>query len=182
MSAYERFPVDAAPETVVSALREVSHERRFAEYDVVDHGRHMSAAGQPRFVAWTLIFGNPAAGAVPLARGLAAAVDIPLRLAISPTERGPSEIVHRDMRSLLADDAADLADADAEARAELSDTLERGPRQPRVRVLGGYRDPPRAQGTSVPAAAAPPCLSASLQAGSSPLAASQAPVSRRAQS
>jgi uncharacterized protein (DUF302 family) len=111
MSAYERFPVAAASETVVSALREILRERGFAEYAVVDHGRDMAAAGQPRFVAWTLIFGNPAAGATLLARGIAAAVDIPLRLAVTATERGVSEIVLRDMRSLLADDVADLADA-----------------------------------------------------------------------
>jgi uncharacterized protein (DUF302 family) len=111
MSAYERFAVAAASETVVSALREILRERGFAEYAVVDHGRDMAAAGQPRFVAWTLIFGNPAAGATLLARGIAAAVDIPLRLAVTATERGASEIVLRDMRSLLADDVADLADA-----------------------------------------------------------------------
>jgi uncharacterized protein (DUF302 family) len=111
MSAYERFPVDTVPETVVSALRRVVHERGFTEYAVVDHGRDMAAAGQPAFVAWTLIFGNPAAGAALLARGLAAAVDIPLRLAVIATERGASEIVLRDMRSLLADDVAELADA-----------------------------------------------------------------------
>jgi uncharacterized protein (DUF302 family) len=111
MSAYERFPVAAAPETVVPALREILRERGFAEYAVVDHGRDMAAAGQPRFVAWTLIFGNPAAGATLLARAIAAAVDIPLRLAVTATQRGACEIVLRDMRSLLADDVADLADA-----------------------------------------------------------------------
>jgi uncharacterized protein (DUF302 family) len=111
MSAYERLPVNAAPETVVSALREVLHERGFTEYAVVDHGHDMAAAGQPRFGAWTLIFGNPAAGAALLAHGLAAAVDIPLRLAIIATEHGASEIVLRNMRSLLADDVAELADA-----------------------------------------------------------------------
>jgi hypothetical protein len=92
MSAYERFAVDAVPETGVSALRGGLHERGFAEYAVVNHGRDMAAAGQPRFVAWTLILGNPAAGAALLARGLAAAVDIPLRLAIIATERGANEM------------------------------------------------------------------------------------------
>jgi uncharacterized protein (DUF302 family) len=71
----------------------------------------MAAAGQPHFVAWTPIFGNPAAGAALLARGLAAAVDIPLRLAIVATERGTSEIVLRDMHTLLADDVAERAEA-----------------------------------------------------------------------
>jgi uncharacterized protein (DUF302 family) len=57
------------------------------------------------------VFGNPAAGAKLLARDLAAAVDIPLRLAVVAADSGRSEIVLRDMRSLLADDLSELADA-----------------------------------------------------------------------
>jgi len=66
------------------------------------------ATGQPGHRAWTLIFGNPAAGAKLLALDLAAAVDIPLRLAVIARDDA-SEVVWRDMRSLLADAA--LADA-----------------------------------------------------------------------
>jgi len=77
---------------------------------VVDHGRDMAAAGTPGFAAWTLVFGNPAAGAKLLAHDIAAAVDIPLRLAVVSAETG-SEIVLRDMRSLLSDELAELADA-----------------------------------------------------------------------
>ena len=53
-----------------------------------------------------MIFGNPAAGAQLLAHDLAAAVDIPLRLAVIGRDDG-SEIVLRDMRSLIDADVAD---------------------------------------------------------------------------
>ena len=112
MSAYERVSIDAAPEATVSALREALRSRGITEYAVVDHGHDMAAAGAPGFTAWTLVFGNPAAGAKLLARDLDAAVDIPLRLAVvAPTEPGRSEIVLRDMRSLLGDNLGELADA-----------------------------------------------------------------------
>jgi uncharacterized protein (DUF302 family) len=111
VSAYERLSVDAPPDAVVSALRESLRSRAITEYAVVDHGRDMAAAGAPGFVAWTLVFGNPAAGAKLLERDVAAAVDIPLRLAVIAADSGGSEIVLRDMRSLLSDDLADLADA-----------------------------------------------------------------------
>jgi len=108
MSGYERLEINAPPETVVSVLRTILRERNFTEYAVVDHGRDMAAAGRPGHRAWTLIFGNPAAGAKLLAIDLAAAVDIPLRLAVIASDDA-SEVVWRDMRSLLADAA--LADA-----------------------------------------------------------------------
>jgi uncharacterized protein (DUF302 family) len=110
MSHYERVPVDAPPAAVVAALREALKSRRITEYAVVDHGRDMAQAGAPGFVAWTLVFGNPAGGAKLLARDLAAAVDIPLRLAVIAGADGGSEIVVRDMRSLLSEELADLAD------------------------------------------------------------------------
>ena len=103
---YERFPSDAPPEAVVVALRDVLRERGVTEYAVVDHGHDMAAAGQPAYPAWTLIFGNPAAGSRLLARDLAAAVDIPLRLAVIGRD-GASEIVMRDMRTLIDADIAD---------------------------------------------------------------------------
>jgi uncharacterized protein (DUF302 family) len=108
MSRYERLAVDAPPESVVAILRTILGERRFTEYAVVDHGHDMAAAGEPGHRAWTLIFGNPTAGAKLLALDPAAAVDIPLRLAVIARDHA-SEIVWRDMRSLLADTA--LADA-----------------------------------------------------------------------
>ncbi|HWH09966.1 MAG TPA: DUF302 domain-containing protein [Solirubrobacteraceae bacterium] len=111
MSTYERLAVDAAPERVVAAVREILHTRGLTEYAVVDHGRDMAAAGRPGFTAWTLVFGNPAAGAGLLERDLAAAVDIPLRLAVIAAADGRSEIVLRDMRSLLSDDHGSIADA-----------------------------------------------------------------------
>ena len=103
---YERLSVDAPPEDVVAALREALRERGITEYAVVDHGHDMAAAGQTAYPAWTLIFGNPAAGASLLAHDLAAAVDIPLRLAVIGRD-GASEIVLRDMRTLIDDDIAD---------------------------------------------------------------------------
>lgn len=112
--------MDAPPEAVVSALRGVLRSRAITEYAVVDHGHDMAAAGAPGFAAWTLVFGNPAAGAKLLARDLAAAVDIPLRLAVIAAESGGSEIVLRDMRSLLADDLTDLADAFTEVLRALA--------------------------------------------------------------
>jgi uncharacterized protein (DUF302 family) len=111
VSAYERLAVDAAPARVVDAVREVLGSRGMTEYAVVDHGRDMAAAGSPGFAAWTLVFGNPAAGARLLARDLAAAVDIPLRLAVVAADGGSSEIVLRDMGSLLAGDLGELANA-----------------------------------------------------------------------
>lgn len=111
MSAYERLAVAAAPDAVVSALREVLRSRALTEYGVVNHGRDMAAAGARGFPAWTLIFGNPAAGAKLLARDLAAAIDIPLRIAVIAAESGTSEIVLRDMRPMLSDELADVADA-----------------------------------------------------------------------
>jgi uncharacterized protein (DUF302 family) len=111
MSAYERVAVDASPDAVVAALRESLRARGITEYAVVDHGHDMAAAGAPGVVAWTLVFGNPAAGARLLDRELAAAVDIPLRLAVIGGAGGGSEIVLRDMHSLLGGDLADIADA-----------------------------------------------------------------------
>jgi uncharacterized protein (DUF302 family) len=110
MSAYERVPVDAPAPAVVSALREALRSRGITEYAVVDHGRDMARAGAPGFTAWTLVFGNPAAGAKLLASDIAAAIDIPLRLAVIGATGGGSEIVLRDMRSLLGAELADIAD------------------------------------------------------------------------
>jgi uncharacterized protein (DUF302 family) len=110
VSGYERIVVDAPPPEVVSTLRETLASRGDTVYAVVDHGHDMAEAGAPGFAAWTLVFGNPAAGAKLLARKLAAAVDIPLRLAVIPGRDGGSEIVLRDMRSLLDDELGDIAD------------------------------------------------------------------------
>jgi uncharacterized protein (DUF302 family) len=110
MSAYERVRVEAPPGAVVSALRETLKSRGITEYAVVDHGHDMAEAGAPGFAAWTLVFGNPAAGARLLARDLAAAVDIPLRLAVIAGTDGGSEIVLRDMHSLLGEELGEIAD------------------------------------------------------------------------
>jgi len=107
---YERTTVDLEPAEAVSALRSELAKRGITEYAVVDHGHDMAQAGVPGFTAWTLIFGNPAAGARVLAADLAAAVDIPLRIAVIAGEHG-TELVYRDMRTLLGDELADVADA-----------------------------------------------------------------------
>src|SRR5215212_11871971 len=114
---YERLPVGASPEAVVAAVREVLRVRGIIEYAVVDHGHDMAAAGRDAYPAWTVIFGNPAAGAELLAHDLAAAVDIPLRLAVIGRDDG-SEIVLRDMRSLIDADVADGFTAALRAVAE----------------------------------------------------------------
>jgi uncharacterized protein (DUF302 family) len=110
MTERERIPVDASPAEVVSLLRETLKSRGITEYAVIDHGHDMAEAGAPGFTAWTLVFGNPAAGAKLLQRDLAATVDIPLRLAVIPGTESGSEIVLRDMRSLLGDGLAEIAD------------------------------------------------------------------------
>jgi uncharacterized protein (DUF302 family) len=105
-----RVPVDVPPQTAVDALRRALAARGITEYAVVDHGHDMARAGVPGFTAWTLVFGNPAAGARVLAGDLAAAVDIPLRLAVIAGAQG-TEVVYRDMRTLLAEESAEVADA-----------------------------------------------------------------------
>jgi uncharacterized protein (DUF302 family) len=107
---YERVPSDLRPEAAVAALRRELAERGITEYAVVDHGHDMAQAGAPGFTAWTLIFGNPVAGARVLAADLAAAIDIPLRIAVIDGEHG-TELVYRDMRTLLGADLEDVADA-----------------------------------------------------------------------
>ena len=110
MSAYERLPVDAAPAMVVSALRETLKEKGITEYVVVDHGHDMAAAGAAGFVAWTLVFGSPAAGSKLLALEPAAAVDIPLRLAVIAGADGGSEIILRNMGTLLQGELSAIAE------------------------------------------------------------------------
>jgi|GEM_PF-6864275 uncharacterized protein (DUF302 family) len=110
MSAYERLPVDAPPAAVVQALRDVVAARGITEYALVDHGHDMAAAGAEGFPAWTLVFGNPAAGAKVLAQDLAAAVDIPLRMAVIARAGGGSEIVLRNMQTLLEGELSAIAE------------------------------------------------------------------------
>src|SRR4051794_4834964 len=111
MNAYERVAVEAPPDAVVRALRDALRARGITEYAVVDHGHDMAAAGAPGHVAWTLVFGSPAGGAKLLDRDPAAAVDIPLRLAVIAGPDGGAEIVLRDMRTLLGADLGEPADA-----------------------------------------------------------------------
>ena len=119
---YDRLLVNAPPEAVVVVLRDVLRERGVTEYAVVDHAHDMAAAGQPAYPAWTLIFGDPTAGARLLACDLAAAVDILLRLAVIGRGDDASEIVLRDMRTLIdadiADDFTDVLRGLAEAARE----------------------------------------------------------------
>ncbi len=123
--------VSAPPAEVVSAVSESLRARGITEYAVVDHGHDMARAGAPGFMAWTLVFGNPAAGAAVLARDLEAAVDIPLRLAVIAGPDGGAAIVLRDMRSLLADDLGEVADRlTAVLRAIAGEVRERFARLP----------------------------------------------------
>jgi uncharacterized protein (DUF302 family) len=110
MDAYERIAVPAPPADVVAALREALRERGITEYAVVDHGHDMAVAGAGKFVAWTLVFGNPTVGARVLEHDLAAAVDIPLRLAVIAGPEQGATIVLRDMRSLLGGELEALAE------------------------------------------------------------------------
>jgi uncharacterized protein (DUF302 family) len=111
MRSYEYTEVDAPPEAVVEAVRAELRSRGITEYAVVDHGHDMAAAGVTAHPAWTLIFGNPAAGEAVLAHELAAAVDIPLRLAVirAGGGGGPSTIVLRPVESLLGPELAEVA-------------------------------------------------------------------------
>jgi uncharacterized protein (DUF302 family) len=108
---YEQVPVAAAPAQTVRHVRDALRANGITVYAVVDHGHDMAEAGAPSHPAWTLVFGNPAAGEKLLARDLAAAVDIPLRLAVIGTGRDTSSIVLRPMESLLPAAVADVAAA-----------------------------------------------------------------------
>jgi uncharacterized protein (DUF302 family) len=110
MSPYEHVEVHAPGPAVVAALRDALRSRAITEYAVVDHGHDMAAAGVTPHPAWTLVFGNPAAGAALLDRDLSAAVDIPLRLAVIGRGGEDSSIVIRPMRTLLGNEHGDLAD------------------------------------------------------------------------
>ncbi len=110
MPAYERLAIDAHPPDVVVALRAAIRARGLYEYAVVDHGHDMRNAGAAGFEAWTLVFGNPSAGAQLLSRDLAAAVDIPLRLAVVRGGHGGTDVVLRDMHTLIGEHHAALAD------------------------------------------------------------------------
>jgi uncharacterized protein (DUF302 family) len=121
MSPYEHVEVQAPGEAVVAALRDALASRGITEYAVVDHGHDMAAAGVTPHPAWTLVFGNPAAGAALLDRELSAAVDIPLRLAVIGRGAGGSAIVIRPMRTLLGDEHADLADRFTALLRDLAD-------------------------------------------------------------
>jgi len=111
VTAYEYTEVTAPAEAVVEALRAQLRSRSITEYVVVDHGRDMAAAGVTPHPAWTLVFGNPAAGEAVLARELAAAVDIPLRLAVIEADGDParSVIVLRPVESLLSAELGEVA-------------------------------------------------------------------------
>jgi uncharacterized protein (DUF302 family) len=106
---YERIGVESRPELVVAALHTVLRRRGVTEYAVVDHGRDMAEVGAPGHRAWTLVFGNPAAGAKLLEEDPAAAVDIPLRVAVIAAGAGSAEIVLRDMRTLLSEELSAVA-------------------------------------------------------------------------
>jgi len=106
---YEQVPVAAGTAVALRSLRDALRAREVKEYALVDHGRDMAAAGAPGHPAWTLVFGNPAAGETLLARDLATAVDIPLRLAVIETGPDTSAIVLRPMESLLPPDLAEVA-------------------------------------------------------------------------
>jgi uncharacterized protein (DUF302 family) len=108
---YEQVPVAAAPAETVRHVQVALRARGITVYAVVDHGHDMAEAGAPSHPAWTLVFGSPAAGEKLLARDLATAVDIPLRLAVIGTGRDASAIVLRPMESLLAATEADVAAA-----------------------------------------------------------------------
>lgn len=110
MSGYEHVGVSATPPAVLAALREVLVERGLIEYAVVDHGHDNGRGGRAGLRGLDGIFGNPAAGTKLLARELAAALDIPLRLAVVQGADG-TEIVLRDMRTLLGAELAEIADA-----------------------------------------------------------------------
>ena len=110
MSDYELTDVAAPAEKTVEALRAELKQRGITEYAVVDHGHDMAAAGVTAHPAWTLVFGNPAAGEALLAADLTAAVDIPLRLAVIGLGEQHCQIVMRPMETLLGDDLGVIAE------------------------------------------------------------------------
>ena len=110
MSSYEVTEVAAPAQTTVAAIRAELKRRGITEYAVVDHGHDMGAAGVTPHPAWTLVFGNPAAGEALLAADLSAAVDIPLRLAVIAVDDQHSQIVLRPMETLLGDQLLAVAE------------------------------------------------------------------------
>jgi uncharacterized protein (DUF302 family) len=126
MSPYEHVEVDAPAAVVVAALREAVRLRGLTEYAAVDHGRDMAAAGATPHPAWTLVFGNPAAGAALLERELSAAVDIPLRLAVIGRGAERSAIVIRPVRTLFGEVDPDLADRFTAVLRTLADEARSG--------------------------------------------------------
>jgi uncharacterized protein (DUF302 family) len=108
---YERVDVAAPAAATVERVRDALAARGIKEYAVVDHGHDMAAAGAPSHPAWTLVFGNPVAGEKLLARDLATAVDIPLRLAVIGNGPDASTIIIRPMASLLPPGLDDIAEA-----------------------------------------------------------------------
>jgi uncharacterized protein (DUF302 family) len=111
MSSYELTDVAAPAQTSVDAIRAELKQRGIKEYAVVDHGHDMAAAGATPHPAWTLVFGNPAAGEAVLAADLAAAVDIPLRVAVIAVDAQHSRIVLRPMQTLLGEGLLPIAEA-----------------------------------------------------------------------
>jgi uncharacterized protein (DUF302 family) len=110
MSSYELTDVAAPAQASVEAIRAELKQRGITEYAVVDHGHDMAASGVTPHPAWTLVFGNPAAGEALLAADLSAAVDIPLRLAVIAVDGQHSQIVLRPMQSLLGDELLTVAE------------------------------------------------------------------------
>jgi uncharacterized protein (DUF302 family) len=110
VNPYERIEVAASAERTVQALHDALRSRAITEYVLVDHGHDMSAAGVRAHAAWTAIFGNPIAGEPLLAADLAAAVDIPLRLAVIGNGPGASAIILRPMATLLDPSLGEIAD------------------------------------------------------------------------
>jgi hypothetical protein len=73
-------------------VRKALRSRAMTEYAAIDHGRDMAASGAGSFAAWTVVFGNLAAGAelldLDMTRRLTSCFDWRLSL----MESGGSEI------------------------------------------------------------------------------------------
>src|SRR3954471_8218586 len=97
-----RWPMDSIVAGGVPPSGTAGHVMRRASKATIVCTWSAPSRRAPSHPAWTLVFGNPAAGEQLLAHERAAAIDIPLRLAVIGTGPGTSAIVIRPMSSLLA--------------------------------------------------------------------------------
>ncbi len=116
------YDADAGASELAKRLQGVIRRRNLADYGTVDHRHDMQARGvvaAPE--AYTVIFGNPVAGAEFLAVALSCAADMPVRVGIYQ-EQGHGVVAYHRMSVTLAAHHDDLREAGAKVD-DLVDSL-----------------------------------------------------------